>query len=156
MHNLRLTSAIDRVVEKNTFFEEHVHLIVFWVVANVASWLFEDIKVEHLTEICHVDLVNFNRILGFFLWQQITIAVLELVNKDLVALHVDSTKHAIIRNTHYDHLILVVTTVLLLQPDALGGKLGLGIIRTLLLGLSVVRPLPEGTSIQAGDGMLLV
>ena len=69
---------------------------------------------------------------------------------------VDSAEHAIIRYTHYNHLILVVAAVLLLESDALGCKLGLWVVRTLLLRLAVVRPLPEGASVETRARVLLI
>ena len=69
VNDLRLTSAIDGVVKEDTFLEEHIHLVVLWIVAHVASGLLEDVKVEHLAEVCHVNLVNLDWILRFFLRQ---------------------------------------------------------------------------------------
>lgn len=114
MDDLRLAPAVDGVVEQDALFEQHVHLVIFWVVADVAPGLFEDIQVDHLAEVGHVDLVDLDRIGRFFLRQQVTIAILELVNEDLIALDVDSAKHAIVRYTHYYHLILVITAIFLL------------------------------------------
>ena len=62
MHDLWLTPAIDGVVEKDALLEEHVHLVVFGVVTNVATRLLENVKVDHLAEVGHVDLVNFDRV----------------------------------------------------------------------------------------------
>ena len=69
VHDLWLTSAVDGVVEKDAFLEKHVHLVVFGVVADIAARFLEDVEVEHLAEVCHVDLMDLDRILRFFLWQ---------------------------------------------------------------------------------------
>ena len=69
MHDLWLTPAIDGVVKKDALLKEHVHLVVFGVVAHIAARLFEDVKVEHLAEVRHVNLVDLDRILRFLLGQ---------------------------------------------------------------------------------------
>lgn len=58
--------------------------------------------------------MNLNWVLRLLLRQKVTIAILELVDQDLVALHVDSSKDTIIRYTHYNRLILVIPTIFLL------------------------------------------
>ena len=67
MHDLWLTPAVDGVVEKDSLLKEHVHLVVFGVVANVAAGLLEDVEVEHFAEVRHVNLVDLDRILRFLL-----------------------------------------------------------------------------------------
>ena len=81
---------------------------------------------------------------------------MELVDENLIALHVDTTEHAIVRYTHYNHLILVVAAALLLEPDALWCNFGLRVVCALLLCLAIVCPLPEGASVETRARVLLI
>ena len=111
--DLRLGTPVDVVVEKDALFEKDVHLIVLITLA-AAAWLLVDVQIEHLLEVAKVDLVITNWLLSLFLWQKVSIGCLEAINYDLVALHVDSTKDTIVGHTHHNHLILIVSTALLL------------------------------------------
>jgi hypothetical protein len=71
VNDLGFCPPIDIVEQENSLLEENVHLVVFLVVA--ATWLFEDIEVEHLAEITDVDLVGFNRLLGYFLRKEVSV-----------------------------------------------------------------------------------
>jgi len=50
VHSVRICLACDVVVQKDAFFEEHVHLVV--IVASYIVWLLEDIQIMHLFERC--------------------------------------------------------------------------------------------------------
>ena len=113
MNDLRLGSPVDVVVEKNALFEKDVHLIVLITLA-AAAWLLVDVQIEHLLEIAKVDLVITYGLLSLLFGQKVSIGGLETVDYNLVALHVDSTENTIVGHTHHNHLILIVSTALLL------------------------------------------
>jgi len=94
--NLWLSSSINIVVQKDAFFEEHIHLVVLRVVTRASARLLEDVELVHCLEVCHIDLMDLNWVLRLLFWQKIAITVLKLVDQDLVGCHVDSTKHAIV------------------------------------------------------------
>ena len=153
--DLWLSPPIDIVVEKDALLKQHVHLIVFRVVAGPSPRLLENVQIKHLAEISYIDLVDLDWVARFFLREKVSIAVLELVDQNLVALHIDSAEDAVIRNPHHYHLILEVALILLLQSDAFGCELGLGIVGALLLCMPAV-PLPERATVEARAWMLLV
>ena len=147
MHDLWLTPAVDGVVEKDALLEEHVHLVVFGVVAHIAARLLEDVEVEHLPELANVDLVGLDGPRGLLLGDELALRVDEAVDEDLVALHVDAAQDTVVGHPHHNHLILVVAAVLLLEADALGGELGLRVIGKLLLVLAT--SVPESAAVEA-------
>lgn len=68
----------------------------------------------------------------------------------------DTSQHSVGGHTHHDHLIglLVVTTIFLLQADALGGTLRVGVICRLLLVL--LATVPERATVQARYWVVLI
>ena len=150
---LRLCPSIDVVVQEDAFLEEHIHLVVL-IVASLRPRLLVDIQVEHLLEVANVDLVRLQGFLGQLFRQKVSIRGHETVNDDLIALHVDASENTIVRDTHHNHLILIVASALLLESDALGCKFSLGVIGYLVLILAT--PIPTRASIEARHWMLLI
>ena len=153
VYNLGLCPSVDVFVQEDAFFEEHIHLVIL-IIAPLRPRLLVDVQVEHLLKVANIDLVSLKGLLGQLLRQQISIRGHETVDYDLVALHIDASKHTVVRDTHNYHLILVVASTFLLEADALGCQLGLGVIRNLVLILAT--PVPACPTVQARNWVLLV
>ena len=79
---------------------------------------------------------------------------MESIDHDFVALDIDTAQNAIIGHPHNNHLILVVSAILLLKADGLGSNLSLGVIGRLLFIL--LAAVPESTTIETRDAVLLI
>ena len=60
MHDQRLIPSVNAVIQKNSFLEKHVHLIV--IAISTLSRPLENVQIKHLSEVAHVDLVSLNRL----------------------------------------------------------------------------------------------
>lgn len=94
-YNDLFVSSLDTIEENDAILEENIHAVLICIVVIVMCLSLEDVDVGHLRQMLVMNLVGPDRLLGCLLWEQISIAIHEPVDQDLIILQHDTSNDSI-------------------------------------------------------------